>query len=45
MGYYFSYFAVVSRLFLALIWFGVETYNGGLAMTQFLYAIWPSTSL
>lgn len=44
MGYYFSYLAVVSRLFLALIWFGVETYNGGLAMTQFLYAIWPSTS-
>lgn len=42
MGYYFSFFAVVSRLFLALIWFGVETYNGGLAMTQFLYAIWPS---
>ncbi|GAA5825919.1 hypothetical protein JCM5353_004554 [Sporobolomyces roseus] len=42
MGYYFSYLAVVSRLFLALIWFGVETYNGGLAMTQLLYAIWPS---
>ncbi|GAA6061366.1 hypothetical protein JCM10212_005820 [Sporobolomyces blumeae] len=42
MGYYFSFFAVISRLFLACIWFGVETYNGGLAMTQFLYAIWPS---
>ncbi|GAA5894388.1 uncharacterized protein JCM6883_003808 [Sporobolomyces salmoneus] len=42
MGYYFSFFAVVSRLFLALIWFGVETYNGGLAMTSFLSAIWPS---
>ncbi|CEQ39638.1 SPOSA6832_01199 [Sporobolomyces salmonicolor] len=36
MGYYFAYFAVVSRFFLACIWFGVETYNGGSAMTQFL---------
>ncbi|GAA5825162.1 hypothetical protein JCM3770_006900, partial [Rhodotorula araucariae] len=42
MGFYLSYFAVVSRAFLSLIWFGVETYNGGLAMTQFLRAIWPS---
>ncbi|GJN90661.1 hypothetical protein Rhopal_003673-T1 [Rhodotorula paludigena] len=42
MGYYFSYFAIISRAFLSLIWFGVETYNGGLAMTQFLRAIWPS---
>ena len=25
MGYYLSYFAVVSRAFLSLIWFGVET--------------------
>ncbi|TNY17385.1 uracil permease [Rhodotorula diobovata] len=42
MGYWLSYFAVISRCFLSLIWFGVETYNGGLAMTQFLRAIWPS---
>ncbi|POY74656.1 hypothetical protein BMF94_2418 [Rhodotorula taiwanensis] len=42
MGYYFSLFAVLSRCFLGFIWFGVETYNGGSAMTQFLRAIWPS---
>ncbi|GAA6025338.1 hypothetical protein JCM10207_008761 [Rhodosporidiobolus poonsookiae] len=42
MGYWFSYFAVLSRCFLSFIWFGVETYNGGSAMTQFLRAIWPS---
>ncbi|GAA5960775.1 hypothetical protein JCM21900_006869 [Sporobolomyces salmonicolor] len=41
MGYY---FAVVSRFFLACIWFGVEIYDGGSAMTQFLRAIWPSYS-
>ncbi|GAA5887179.1 hypothetical protein JCM5296_004547 [Sporobolomyces johnsonii] len=44
MGYYFAYFAVVSRFFLGCIWFGVETYNGGSAMTQFLRALWPSYS-
>ncbi|GAA5820202.1 hypothetical protein JCM11251_005524 [Rhodosporidiobolus azoricus] len=42
MGYWFSLFAVLSRCFLSFIWFGVETYNGGSAMTQFLRAIWPS---
>ncbi|GAA5856827.1 hypothetical protein JCM8547_008862 [Rhodosporidiobolus lusitaniae] len=41
-GYWFSLFAVLSRCFLSFIWFGVETYNGGSAMTQFLRAIWPS---
>lgn len=32
-GYWFSYFAVVSRGILAMFWFGVQTANGGTCVT------------
>lgn len=41
-GYWFSYFAVISRGVLAMFWFGVQTANGGTCVTQILNAIWPS---
>ncbi|CAD6587251.1 MAG: hypothetical protein TREMPRED_004705 [Tremellales sp. Tagirdzhanova-0007] len=42
MGFYFSYFAVVSRLVLGLIYFGVNTFIGASCMLIMLEAIWPS---
>ncbi|KAH8897543.1 hypothetical protein GQ53DRAFT_713266 [Thozetella sp. PMI_491] len=42
MGFYFSYFAVVSRLALGLIYFGINTYIGASCMLIMLEAIWPS---
>ncbi|KAH8927302.1 hypothetical protein BT69DRAFT_1330568 [Atractiella rhizophila] len=41
-GYYFSLFAVVSRLILSWFWFGINTWNGGSAITGLIRAIWPS---
>ncbi|KAF2026264.1 hypothetical protein EK21DRAFT_103343 [Setomelanomma holmii] len=41
-GYWFSYFAVVSRAILAMFWFGVHTGYGGTCVTAMLTAIWPS---
>jgi len=41
-GYYFSYFVVVSRCALAIIWLGVQTVTGGQCMAILLKAIWPS---
>ncbi|KEQ60253.1 uncharacterized protein M437DRAFT_77345 [Aureobasidium melanogenum CBS 110374] len=41
-GYYFSYFVVVSRCILAIIWLGVQTVTGGQCMVVLLTAIWPS---
>ncbi|KAL2205934.1 uracil permease [Sarocladium strictum] len=41
-GYYFSYFAVISRGILACFWFGVQTANGGKCVTTILAALWPS---
>ncbi|KAJ4370854.1 hypothetical protein N0V86_008547 [Didymella sp. IMI 355093] len=41
-GYYFSYFVVVSRCALAIIWLGVQTVTGGQCMEVLLTAIWPS---
>ncbi|CAA9966366.1 uracil permease [Pyrenophora teres f. maculata] len=41
-GYWFSYFAVLSRGVLAMFWFGVQTANGGTCVTVILTAIWPS---
>lgn len=41
-GYYFSYFVVVSRCALAIIWLGVQTVTGGQCMAVLLAAIWPS---
>ncbi|KAK7757439.1 hypothetical protein SLS62_000454 [Diatrype stigma] len=44
MGFYFSYFAVASRLALALLYFGINTYIGASCMQIMLRAIWPSFS-
>ncbi|KAF7785216.1 hypothetical protein Agabi119p4_1381 [Agaricus bisporus var. burnettii] len=41
-GFWFSYFSVISRVVLALFWFGVQTYTGSECMYQCLKAIWPS---
>jgi nucleobase:cation symporter-1, NCS1 family len=41
-GYWFSYFAVVSRGILAMFWFGVQTANGGACVTVVLSSLWPS---
>jgi len=41
-GYYFSYFVVVSRCVLAIVWLGVQTTTGGQCMQVLLTAIWPS---
>lgn len=41
-GYWFSYFCVVSRLIIAMFWFGVNSTNGASCITQMLTAIWPS---
>ncbi|KIX97110.1 uncharacterized protein Z520_07224 [Fonsecaea multimorphosa CBS 102226] len=41
-GYYFSYFVVVSRCVLAIVWLGVQTTTGGQCMTVLITAIWPS---
>ncbi|TVY82599.1 putative permease [Lachnellula suecica] len=41
-GYYFSYFVVVSRCVLAIVWLGVQTTTGGQCMEVLLTAIWPS---
>ncbi|KAF6843922.1 ncs1 allantoate transporter [Colletotrichum musicola] len=41
-GYWFSYFAVVSRGILAMFWFGVQTANGGTCVTAVITSVWPS---
>lgn len=41
-GFYGAYFAVVSRLMLALIYFGINSQIGGQCMAIMLGAIWPS---
>ncbi|EUC47383.1 hypothetical protein COCMIDRAFT_35070 [Bipolaris oryzae ATCC 44560] len=41
-GYWFSYFAVVSRGVLAMFWFGVQTANGGTCVAAIINSIWPS---
>jgi NCS1 family nucleobase:cation symporter-1 len=41
-GYYFSYFVVLSRAVLAIVWLGVQTTTGGQCMAVLLTAIWPS---
>ncbi|KAE9567129.1 putative permease [Colletotrichum fructicola] len=41
-GYWFSYFAVVSRGILAMFWFGVQTAGGATCVTSVIAAIWPS---
>lgn len=41
-GYYFSYFVVVSRCVLAIVWLGVQTVTGGQCIVVLLTAIAPS---
>ncbi|EFQ25721.1 NCS1 nucleoside transporter [Colletotrichum graminicola M1.001] len=41
-GYWFSYFAVVSRGVLAMFWFGVQSANGATCVTAMITSIWPS---
>jgi cytosine/uracil/thiamine/allantoin permease len=41
-GFWLSYFSVVSRVVLAMFWFGVQTFTGSECVYQMLKAIWPS---
>ncbi|KAH9477024.1 putative permease [Psilocybe cubensis] len=41
-GFWLSYFSVVSRVILAMFWFGVQTFTGSECVYQMLKAIWPS---
>ncbi|RDW89727.1 uracil permease-6 [Coleophoma cylindrospora] len=41
-GYYFAYFAIVSRSILAMFWLGIQSANGAICITVMLQAIWPS---
>ncbi|KAH7305529.1 uracil permease [Stachybotrys elegans] len=41
-GYWFSYFAVISRGVLAMFWFGVQTASGATCVTAVITSIWPS---
>ncbi|KAL8291264.1 hypothetical protein RQP46_002242 [Phenoliferia psychrophenolica] len=41
-GYWFSMFPVVSRVVIAMFWFGIQSWNGGAAMKLMIGAIWPS---
>ncbi|KAL1658767.1 permease for cytosine/purines, uracil, thiamine, allantoin-domain-containing protein [Schizophyllum commune] len=43
-GFWLSYFPVVSRVVLAMFWFGIQTYVGSECIYQMLKAIWPSTA-
>ncbi|KAF9477454.1 cytosine-purine permease [Pholiota conissans] len=43
-GFWFSYFSVVSRVVLAMFWFGIQTYTGSECIYQMLKAIWPSVA-
>ncbi|EME80753.1 uncharacterized protein MYCFIDRAFT_87514 [Pseudocercospora fijiensis CIRAD86] len=41
-GYYFAYFAIVSRSILAMFWLGVQNANGAQCVTLMISSIWPS---
>ncbi|KAH7327407.1 permease for cytosine/purines, uracil, thiamine, allantoin-domain-containing protein [Rhexocercosporidium sp. MPI-PUGE-AT-0058] len=41
-GYYFAYFAIVSRAILAMFWFGIQGASGAQCITIMIEAIWPS---
>ncbi|KAK0236764.1 permease for cytosine/purines, uracil, thiamine, allantoin-domain-containing protein [Armillaria nabsnona] len=43
-GFWFSYFSVVSRVILAMFWYGIQTYTGSECVYQMLKAIWPGTA-
>ncbi|GAA6038446.1 hypothetical protein JCM8097_007655 [Rhodosporidiobolus ruineniae] len=40
-GFYFGYFIIITRLFLALLYTGTKSYTSGLATAQCIRAIWP----
>ncbi|KAG6884970.1 hypothetical protein C0993_006934 [Termitomyces sp. T159_Od127] len=42
-GYWFSWFSVISRVVLAMFWFGILTFSGSECIYQMLKAIWPAT--
>ncbi|KAF9446544.1 NCS1 nucleoside transporter family [Macrolepiota fuliginosa MF-IS2] len=42
-GFWLSYFTVISRIVLAMFWFGILTFTGSECIYQMLKAIWPST--
>lgn len=41
-GYWFSYFAVLTRSILALFWFSLQGWGGSWAARSIIIAIWPS---
>ena len=41
-GYYFAYFAIVSRAVLAMFWLGIQGASGAQCITIMISAIWPS---
>ncbi|TFK79768.1 NCS1 nucleoside transporter family [Polyporus arcularius HHB13444] len=41
-GFWFSYFAVISRIVLSMIWSGITSYVGSQCIYQMLRAVWPS---
>ncbi|KAF8272721.1 NCS1 nucleoside transporter family [Lactarius quietus] len=41
-GFWLSYFSVISRVVLAMFWFGIQTFAGSECVYQMLKAIWPS---
>ncbi|KUJ09570.1 uridine permease-like protein Fui1 [Mollisia scopiformis] len=41
-GYYFAYFAIVSRSILAMFWLGIQGASGAQCLTIMVSAIWPS---
>ncbi|KAF5353440.1 hypothetical protein D9756_008119 [Leucocoprinus leucothites] len=43
-GFWLSYFSVLSRIILAMFWFGIQSYTGSECVYQMLKAIWPSTA-
>ncbi|KXN86686.1 hypothetical protein AN958_09770 [Leucoagaricus sp. SymC.cos] len=43
-GFWLSYFSVISRIILAMFWFGIQTYTGSECVYQMLKAVWPSTA-
>ncbi|KAL8287173.1 hypothetical protein RQP46_003625 [Phenoliferia psychrophenolica] len=43
-GPHFSKFCVVSRMVIAWFWFSIQTYTGGLGITQMIIACWPQYS-
>ncbi|MAD86964.1 MAG: hypothetical protein CL912_28745 [Deltaproteobacteria bacterium] len=41
-GYYFAYFAIISRAILAMFWLGIQGASGAQCITVMIEAIWPS---